>query len=361
MNTPAGSLKNLALSWSEFALLSQARKNHVLGAICYGATAPVNPTERLPDTPWIRVVMPVLGDMHATTPSGQADTLPAAVDSICDVWVSATPLEEGRYADIHYRHDGNILFGVITLAEGEAPPEAATSPLQHCTERAYRQLFELLDTLGYPHVYRLWNYMADINGHSHGLERYRQFNLGRQDAFKACRRDVAGNVPAACALGAAEGLLTIAFLAGKTLSKSIENPRQVSAYDYPESYGPRSPVFSRASLAQIGANEVLLISGTASIVGHDTVHPGDVLEQTRETLRNIEAVVHAANLQANKPDFSLSDLCCRVYLRHRADLATVQAIMQARLGAGCNAVFLLADVCRQDLLVEIEASAWLPA
>lgn len=327
----------------------------MLGAICYGVAAQTTPAEHGIAPPLIQVAMPLLGTTH-TTPAG-----PAGVDSICDVWLSPAPLEQGHWADIRYRHDGSTLFGTITLTESEVTARAEASPLQHCAERAYRQLFALLDTLGYPHVYRLWNYMADINGHSHGLERYRQFNLGRQDAFKAWRRDVAGNVPAACALGTAEGPLTIAFLVGKTLSKPIENPRQISAYDYPQNYGPRSPTFSRASLAYIGANEILLISGTASIVGHATLHPENVQEQTRETLRNLEAVVQAANLQARKPGFSLGNLCCRVYLRHCADLAAVQAILHERMGAGCNAVFLQADVCRQDLLVEIEASAWLPA
>jgi len=355
MNTHVGSFQTHTLSLPQFEQLSQEQENHVLGAICYGMAAQIAPLAHGFAPPLIQVAMPVLGKAH-TTPSGPAD-----VDSICDVWLSPAPLEEGHRADIRYRHDGNTLFGTITLTESEVTATAGASPLQHCTERAYRQLFELLDTLGYPHVYRLWNYMADITGHSHGLERYRQFNLGRQDAFKACRRDVAGNVPAACALGTTEGPLAIAFLAGKTLSKPIENPRQVSAYDYPQNYGPRSPTFSRASLAHIGGNEILLISGTASIIGHRTMHPGDVQEQTRETLRNLEAVIQAANLQARKPGFSLGHLCCRVYLRHLADLAAVQAILHERMGAGCNAVFLQADVCRQDLLVEIEASAWLPA
>lgn len=103
------------------------------------------------------------------------------------------------------------------------------------------------------------------------------------------------------------------------------------------------------------------LSGSALKSGHCTMHPGDVQEQTRETLTNIEAVIQAANLQAHKPLFSLSSLFYRVYVRHSADLAAIRDIMLMRIGASFNAIFLQADVCRQDLLVEMEASASLPA
>ncbi len=304
--------------------------------------------------------MPLIGEMKFAPPD-HADNWSVPADAVCEAWLSGSALEKGQSGDIRYRRDGNTLFGVIALAESDPLSAVAASPLQHTTERAYRQIFELLEVLGYPFIFRLWNYMADINGHSHGLERYRQFNLGRQDAFIACRRDVVGNVPAACALGATGGPLSIAFLAGKKPPLAIENPRQVSAYDYPQSYGPRSPTFSRASLVRMDSDAVLFISGTASIVGHCTMHPGDVQEQTRETLRNIEAILQAANLQAGRPLFSLSNMSYRVYVRHSADLAAIREVMRMRIGAGFNAIFLQADVCRQELLIEIEASASVPA
>jgi enamine deaminase RidA (YjgF/YER057c/UK114 family) len=360
MNKPIGSLKNNHLSLSEFSQLSHERERHVLGAICYVAASQARPLAGLVDAPLIRVAMPPIGETQCGL-SGHADQLSVPTDSVCDVWFSASDLAQGQRGDIRYRHDGNTLFGAIELTESELAPDAASSPLQHATERAYRQIFELLEALDYPFIFRLWNYMADINGHSHELERYRQFNLGRQDAFIACRRDVVGNVPAACALGAAGGALTITFMAGKKSPLAIENPRQISAYDYPQDYGPRSPTFSRASLVRMDADEVLLISGTASIVGHCTMHPGDVQEQTRETLRNIETVIHSANLQSGSAQFSLGTLSYRVYVRHSADLAAIREVMRTWIGASFDAVFLQADVCRGDLLIEIEASASLPA
>ena len=359
MNKNAGSLKNNTLPFSELSQLSHERKSHVLGAICYVAAPLTHPSEGIIDAPLIQVSIPPIGEMKSA-PSGHTAKMSVPADTVCDVWFSGSALERGQCGDIRYHHDDDTLFGVIELAESEPAPTAAASPLQHTAERAYRQIFELLEALDYPFIFRLWNYMADINGHS-GLERYRQFNLGRQDAFIACRRDVVGNVPAACALGAAGGPLTIAFLAGKKSPLAIANPRQVNAYDYPQSYGPRSPTFSRASLVRMDSAEILFISGTASIVGHCTMHPGDVQEQTRETLRNIEAVIQAANLHASRPLFSLSNMFYRVYVRHSADLAAIREVMLMRIGASFNAIFLRADVCRQELLIEIEANASLPA
>ncbi len=343
------SLNNCSQSFSEFSALGPEQASHVLGAIGYFSDSLTRTVEVGNHAPLLRVSMPPLAD----TPVGLAE-------AVCDVWLSDSALSAGQCGDVQYRHDGSTLFGVIELAETEGPPGSSMTPLQHTSEQAYRQIFAVLEAQGYPFLFRLWNYMADINGHSHGLERYRQFNLGRQDAFLACRREVEGNVPAACALGSASGPLTIAFMAGRQAPLALENPRQISAYHYPPSYGPRSPTFSRASLVRMGPEEVLLISGTASIVGHDTLHAGDVRAQTMETLTNLDALIQVANREATQPLFSLAHLFFRVYVRHGTDVEAIRDVMQRRMGANFDAIFLQADVCRQDLLMEIEASASLP-
>ena len=278
-------------------------------------------------------------------------------DSLCEVWHGSAPLTSGRCGAIHYRHDDGLLFGVIALSEEMFETGADNTPLQQATEAAYRQVFSLLDTLRYPHLLRIWNYIADINTHSFGLERYRQFNLGRQDAFLAYGRNVVGNVPAACALGSTQGPLNIAFLAGRAAPLSIENPRQISACQYPQQYGPRSPTFARASLMRLGQDEVLFVSGTASIVGHATLHPADVVAQTRETMINIQAVLAEANRLASQARFNLASLHYKVYVRHAADLAQISSELERIVGTTPNAAYLQADVCRHDLLMEIEASA----
>jgi enamine deaminase RidA (YjgF/YER057c/UK114 family) len=214
----------------------------------------------------------------------------------------------------------------------------------------------LLESRGYNAILRFWNYFPGVNRVSHNLERYLQFNIGRQNAFLSHGRSVTGNVPAACALGSADGGLQVAFLAARADPIGIENPRQISAYHYPDQYGPRSPTFSRASLVNLWGRDLLFISGTASIVGHQTLHAGDVGAQTRECLRNIAAVVAEANRRTPGAGFDLGDLAYKVYIRYREDLVRVRHELMRFIGAPVSVVFLQADVCRADLLVEIEAS-----
>ncbi len=315
-------------------------KSRVRGAICFSALQRDENSAGITDIPVLQVLTPVLDGS----------------ESACEIWLSNSNLAHGQCGAIRYRYDDEMLFGVIALAEaGQAPAEVP--PLQQAAESAYRQILMLLDDLNYPFMYRYWNYMADINGVSHGLERYRQFNLGRQEAFLACGRGVEGELPAACALGTAHGPLTIAFLVGRTPALAIENPRQISAYQYPEQYGPRSPTFARASLLRLPQVEMLFISGTASIVGHETQHQADVIAQTCETLANLQAVIVEANRLASKPEFNLKDVLFRVYLRYAADMPLIRKEMERMIGAPVKAVFLQADICREDLLVEIEITA----
>ncbi|MDO9420785.1 MAG: hypothetical protein Q7T66_08990 [Herminiimonas sp.] len=309
----------------------------VLGTLCF---VPDIPEALIASGTAMQIMMPVLDGQTHLFEMFHADN-------------ALTTQVEG---DICYRFNEHLLFGVVTLDEARFASSAESSPLQAASRSAYEQIFALLDSHDFPFVLRFWNYMADINSVSHELERYRQFNLGRQQAFSAKEKERAGNVPAACALGASKGPLTIAFLAGRTPSLPIENPRQVSAYDYPVQYGPRSPLFSRASVAPLGDASLFFLSGTASIVGHETLHPNDVAAQTEESLTNVEAVLDEACRKTGK-QFELASLDYIVYIRHPTDLPAIKNIMERRIGPNLKAAYVQADICRSDLLVEIEGSA----
>lgn len=341
MRTTAHSLRGPDLSVTAFLNQPAQWKNSTLGAFCFSADAEGKKTPADLVVPCMRVAMQRLD----------------GPDAVCEVWQGSGHRTQGKHEDLQYSHDDDVLFGVIALPETRFEAGTHKTPLQQATEAAYRQIFALLDKLRFPHAFRFWNYITDINAHSFGLERYRQFNLGRQDAFIAHDRKVTGNVPAACALGSAHGPLTIAFLAGRVAPLSIENPRQTSACEYPQQYGPRSPTFSRACLVRLGQEEVLFISGTASVVGHASLHPADVVAQTRETMTNIEAVLAEANRLSQEGEFDLADLHYKVYIRHPADLAQIRTELTQCVGDKPKAVYLQADICRQDLLLEIEATA----
>jgi hypothetical protein len=280
---------------------------------------------------------------------------------VCEVWRCGGTVKSGQHHRVRWRSSDQLLFGCIAVAE-ELLPGTPGSSLHAATTLAYDELCATLEALPYPHLLRVWNYLPDINRDANGTERYLQFNTARQRALRSRGRVLTGNVPAASALGAASGSpLVVYFLAGKTAPAFVENPRQVSAYHYPQQYGPDSPVFSRAALVHSGDSLALFISGTASIVGHRSTHIGDPAAQTRETLLNIEALLHEANAAADGAHFDLGALAGKVYVRTPAELPVIQRELAPALAAGASFIYLQADICRQDLAVEIEAAAIRPA
>jgi chorismate lyase / 3-hydroxybenzoate synthase len=278
---------------------------------------------------------------------------------VYEVWRCGEEAESGHHAGVRFRRTEEMLFGCIAVTEQTS--NGGTSPLHEATTQAYQEICGTLDAEGCPHLLRVWNYLADINRDTHGTERYRQFNSARQDALRASGRALTGNVPAASALGSpSDSPLVVYFLAGRTEPTFVENPRQVSAYDYPAEYGVHSPVFSRATVLRQPGGLTLFISGTSSIVGHRSLHPGDARAQTRETLTNIKTLVAEANRVVAGARFTAESLACKVYVRRPADLPVIQAEIHAELGDSPRAIFLQADICRHDLSVEIEAAGMCP-
>jgi chorismate lyase / 3-hydroxybenzoate synthase len=328
------------LSFAELADRPAAWWQGVLGLAAFDAPLPAPPAAHIP---MVGVQTPVLG----------ANARPY------EVWRCAQQqARSGERGRVQYRHAADVVFGSLIIPES-ATSGGATSALQSSTEAAYREIFSVLEALRMPHLVRVWNYLPDISGETHGAERYWQFNSARQDAFIACGRTVTGGVPAACGVGSPRGApLVIYFLASSSPPTSIENPRQISAYHYPPQYSPRSPTFSRACVANFARAPALFISGTASILGHATVHRGDAAAQTRETMSNIRALLAAANATPNAvARFALDALWYKAYVRHSSDLAAIEAELRANLGSDARVLYLHADLCRQDLLIEIEATA----
>jgi chorismate lyase/3-hydroxybenzoate synthase len=295
-----------------------------------------------------------------------AACLASSHDATCEVLLSRQSIRHGRSPlvaggrAINYRCTDDFIFGVIEVDESAFTLEGERTPLLQAAEAGYRGIFRLLEDLGYSTLLRAWNYIGGINVESHGIERYRQFNIGRQNAFVSDGRAITGNVPAACALGVNDGPLQLAFLGSRQAMRAIENPRQVSAYNYPSQYGPRSPTFSRAALFNTAHDEILFISGTASIIGHQSVHPGDIVAQVAESLVNVSILLDQANKvrHAHLP-CTLADVSYRVYVRNVSDLDAIRQEFERIVGTEAVAVYLQSDVCRSDLLVEIEGSAML--
>jgi chorismate lyase / 3-hydroxybenzoate synthase len=313
------------------------------GSALHGADAGRGLKGGNPDFPLAHVCTPVLSDAQG----------------VLEVWRTRGHTQPGSHGPVRYARGGDLLFGSVAMQEAELalPADAGQrTPLESVTHLAYRQIYATLAAADIPYLVRVWNYLPEINLDTHGLERYRQFNSARHQASLECGRAVAGSVPAASALGAApESPLTIYFLASRRAPAFIENPRQVSAYRYPAQYGPRRPVFSRATVLGEGSEATLFISGTASIVGHRTLHAGDPAAQTRETLTNIEALLAEAARRPQMGMLRLETLAYKVYVRDPRELPVIRAELESALGSRAALLYLKADICRRDLSVEIEA------
>lgn len=225
-------------------------------------------------------------------------------------------------------------------------------------------------------VARVWLYQGGITELEGDLERYRELNRARTDFFQRNPFDVrplsAGNghviYPASTGIGTLGRGLMATCLALQTERPdvrmlSLENPLQTSAFSYPSSYSIKTPKFSRGMAMRIGDHLTTWISGTASIVNSETVHVGDVEKQTEQTLTNIERLISAENFERlgwDDAGATLEDLAkVRVYLKHQEDFEKCRAICGRRLGR-IPAIYAQADVCRPDLLVEIEGVAFSP-
>lgn len=243
-----------------------------------------------------------------------------------------------------------LLFALWSNEEQEGSLVAAT-------ERLYDELLQQIQVRGYPHLVRVWNYFADINGEEQGLERYRQFCLGRFNAFAAAGIDES-QFPSACALGHSGGDLLVYAIASKTTPQHFENPRQASAYHYPTEYGPRSPSFARASLLGVPDQTAkLFVSGTASVVGYVTQHPDDLTAQITVTFENLDYLLaHVAQQVAEGREGVVPILqaeVLKVYVRHAADVDEIKRRVQQAYPQ-VPVVYVAADICRSDLLLEID-------
>ena len=158
--------------------------------------------ERLSPEAWLQRAgssQPALGGLGWGCSGPGLAPLQVRVLSDAGPWVDSwhsqqTDLRSGRSGAVQWRADGDWAFGQLELP-------AADADLAATTRNAYRDVFAALDDCGRPQVLRLWNYLPRINADGGGLERYRQFNIGRQQAFIDAGRDAFEGSPAACALG----------------------------------------------------------------------------------------------------------------------------------------------------------------
>jgi len=207
-------------------------------------------------------------------------------------------------------------------------------------------------------VVRQWNYIEGLLGlrSSAGKKRqnYQAFNDIRTLAYEGSIFPT--GYPAATGIGQSSGGVILEFIALEGPPDlrvvPVSNPRQTDPHRYsdvvlvgtplPTVSRKTSPKFERAKLVARGPAETVFVSGTAAVLGEGSVGRGDVAAQTRTTIDNIAALTGGRNLAY-----------LRGYVKRAKDIPKVREICERAYGP-IPALFVQADICRPELLVELE-------
>lgn len=262
-----------------------------------------------------------------------------------ELWQATGPVTHGRDGGFAWARGADVLFGQVAF---DGPGNGAFAD---AVQDAYARIVTFCGRQGAPHLLRCWNYFGGIHEGGGDAERYRQFCVGRHRAL-ALFSGFEQRLPAATVIGSREPGARVYFLAAREPGLQVENPRQVPAWRYPRSYSPLPPSFSRALLKRWDdGSEHLFVSGTASVVGHESHHPDNTAAQLAETLANLRALLAAADPDGGGPWRAAS---LKAYLRRREDLPRVREALALEFGADAPLLVLEGDICRTDLSVEVE-------
>lgn len=210
-------------------------------------------------------------------------------------------------------------------------------------------------------IYRQWNYIPQITSMNNGIQNYQEFNDARSIFYSGT--EWSNGYPAATGIGTCCGGVMIELLAatgGDTANHPIDNPMQIAAHSYSQNVlagnaakqlkQKTTPKFERARIMQ----NRIYISGTAAIKGEASTSENNAVKQTADTMSIMDILVAPKNIpvQCKESRYSL----LRVYVKRKDDIPAVKEYMDTHYPAP-QKHYLLSDVCRPELLVEIEGIA----
>lgn len=268
----------------------------------------------------------------------------------------------GGQEDIAYKTEGDLSYVVLEnkagrfLYAGGFQGDVVNTGIDEQSRDVFSQIGRLLKKEGFPihSIVRQWNYIERITDYDDGNQHYQSFNNARAAFYK--QTDWPAGYPAATGIGANLGGILVdldaAVLkhAGDAITP-IDNKLQVAAHAYSEQVLKKAedvketPKFERAKSLTISGNDLIYISGTAAIRGEKSLKNVGVKEQLHITMENIAELIG---------DSSLSVL--RVYLKYKEDYPAVEALLR-EMQPEVPVSYMLADVCRDELLIEIEGIA----
>jgi hypothetical protein len=266
--------------------------------------------------------------------------------------------------------------GPLVVVGGRLPDAATlkSDELRAAVTAIYDRIREKLAVSDARYPIRLWNFIPHIHEPmGSGLSRYMVFNAGRYDSLRdwlGGSRRFPHSIPTSTGVGHAGRDLLVFCMGSAQPGRPNENPRQRPAYRYSTKYGPLPPCFARAIQVRLGETAALLIGGTASVRGEESVHIDSLDRQLEETVVNLESLVSAAvadrvdgESASSMSNGGIADSFreMRVYYVDPADAETIRNAVETHFTRLRALEMVQADLCRSELLVEIEAVADLDA
>jgi enamine deaminase RidA (YjgF/YER057c/UK114 family) len=223
-----------------------------------------------------------------------------------------------------------------------------------------------LEGLNFGDVIRQWNYIEKIVDYTGQNQHYQVFNDVRTEFYSKC--EFKHGYPAATGIGMACGGIVIDFIAFKSNGNCkvfpVKSPVQYDAHKYTEDVlvastikkSPSSPKFERAKVVQNHLGALIFISGTAAIKGQDSDNISQVDKQSTNTVENINRLIGVKNLSECGVNLSgdINIQYLRVYVKKREMIAKVVNAVEKIIPENVRTLYLEADICRPELLVEIE-------
>jgi enamine deaminase RidA (YjgF/YER057c/UK114 family) len=227
-------------------------------------------------------------------------------------------------------------------------PTDPASPQAPQADEVFRQMDKALtdQRMSFSNVLRTWFYNNDI------LAWYREFN-GVRNAFFRERGVFNGMMPASTGVAGRNaidatlisGLIAVEARDPAVKAFAVPSPLQSSAADYGSS-------FSRAVELDLPDHRRLYVSGTASIdCSGKTVCLGDCHAQVKQTMEVVQAILRSRNMNWTDVTRSL------VYFKRAPDAFLFEAYRKDSKLPAFPAVVVENDICRDDLLYEIEVDA----
>ncbi len=263
---------------------------------------------------------------------------------------------------IHFRQYEGIPYAILENASarflfaGGCQEDVIEQSVEQQSVAVFRLVDSLLRKEGFPanSIIRQWNYIEQITRFDGDDQHYQSFNNARSDFYATT--DWPNGYPAATGIGANLGGVLIdfdavVFTSPDAYATPIDNKLQVAAHAYSDQVletarkKKTTPKFERAKSLTFAGRRLVYISGTAAIRGEESLKGVGLERQLHITMENIAQLTGDAR-----------PVILRVYLKDKADYAEAARLIDGyKLEIPVS--YMWADVCRDELLIEIEGIA----